>query len=142
VRAVCFSVPGVAAALFAAIGVRVVCSGGWASTPIRGPFLIIAPLSTLSHWQRELAAWTSLNAVMYHGNATARDVIFKHEWSHAYVLAILLFYRLGGYSLCGAIQIQAGVVEVRCGCDHARCCAVDPGRHWFGSNEVRVTHPP
>lgn len=31
---------------------------------IRGPFLIVAPLSTLAHWQREFEAWTDMNAVV------------------------------------------------------------------------------
>ena len=29
---------------------------------ILGPFLIVAPLSTLSHWAREFETWTNLNA--------------------------------------------------------------------------------
>ncbi len=27
---------------------------------IPGPFLIVAPLTTLGHWQRELETWTSM----------------------------------------------------------------------------------
>jgi SNF2 family DNA or RNA helicase len=26
----------------------------------RGPFLVIAPLSTLGHWQREVETWTTM----------------------------------------------------------------------------------
>jgi SNF2 family DNA or RNA helicase len=26
-----------------------------------GPFLIVAPLSTLQHWYREFTSWTNLN---------------------------------------------------------------------------------
>ena len=47
---------------------------------IRGPFLIVAPLSTVSHWQREFEAWTDFNAVIYHGTKTARDVIEHYEF--------------------------------------------------------------
>ena len=47
---------------------------------IEGPFLVIAPLSTLGHWQREFEAWTELNTVVYHGNAEARQTILAHEW--------------------------------------------------------------
>jgi SNF2 family DNA or RNA helicase len=73
-----------------------------------GPFLVVAPLSTLPHWQREFEAWTStdvcldvyhhlfshddrsytlvllwrsdMNAVVYHGDVAARDLIYRHEF--------------------------------------------------------------
>lgn len=44
------------------------------SQGIWGPFLVIAPLSTLGHWTREFEAWTGLNVVVYHGNAASRQV--------------------------------------------------------------------
>jgi SNF2 family DNA or RNA helicase len=47
---------------------------------IRGPFLIVAPLSTLGHWKREFETWTNLNAVVYHGSADAREIIRDHEF--------------------------------------------------------------
>lgn len=34
---------------------------------IRGPFLIIVPLSTVGNWQREFETWTDMNVVVYHG---------------------------------------------------------------------------
>lgn len=34
---------------------------------IRGPFLVVAPLSTIGNWQREFDAWTDMNAVVYLG---------------------------------------------------------------------------
>ena len=33
---------------------------------IRGPFLVLAPLSTLENWRRELESWTDMNVVVYH----------------------------------------------------------------------------
>ena len=30
---------------------------------VRGPVLVVAPLSTLIHWQREFASWTDVDAV-------------------------------------------------------------------------------
>jgi chromodomain-helicase-DNA-binding protein 7 len=36
---------------------------------VRGPFLIIAPLSTLEHWKRTVDEWTNLNAVLYYDEA-------------------------------------------------------------------------
>jgi SNF2 family DNA or RNA helicase len=36
----------------------------WKKWSIRGPFLIIAPLSTIPHWKREFNNWTDINAVV------------------------------------------------------------------------------
>jgi SNF2 family DNA or RNA helicase len=45
-----------------------------------GPVLIVAPLSTLTHWHREFLRWTNLNAVVYHGSAEDRKLIREHEF--------------------------------------------------------------
>lgn len=47
---------------------------------IRGPFLVVAPLSTTHHWKREFESWTDMNVVLCHGNAEAREMIHKHEF--------------------------------------------------------------
>ncbi len=47
----------------------------------RGPFLIIAPLSTLLHWKREFDRWTDLNTVVYSGNADDRSTIRELEFA-------------------------------------------------------------
>ncbi|GLD91693.1 hypothetical protein PINS_up000226 [Pythium insidiosum] len=57
---------------------------------IRGPYLIVVPLSTIQHWRREIESWTDLNVCVYHdigdhrGNKfTAKDmraVIRDQEW--------------------------------------------------------------
>ncbi|KAE9035160.1 Chromodomain-helicase-DNA-binding protein 6 [Phytophthora rubi] len=44
------------------------------------PFIIVAPLSTLGHWQREFDSWTNLNAVVYHGSASAREILQNYEF--------------------------------------------------------------
>jgi len=49
---------------------------------VRGPFLVIAPLSTIGHWQREFAAWTNLNVVTYLGSREDRQIVRKYEWSY------------------------------------------------------------
>lgn len=49
---------------------------------IRGPFMIIAPLSTIPHWRRELENWTDLNCIVYHGNAEARQIIRNYEFHY------------------------------------------------------------
>jgi len=46
----------------------------------RGPFLIVAPLSTIPHWSREFKAWTDLNAVIYYGSQEDRTIIRQHEF--------------------------------------------------------------
>ncbi|DBA03266.1 TPA: hypothetical protein N0F65_011625 [Lagenidium giganteum] len=56
---------------------------------IRGPFLIVVPLSTIGHWRREIESWTDLNVCVYHdvgdkgSKFTAKDmraVIRDQEW--------------------------------------------------------------
>jgi hypothetical protein len=47
----------------------------------RGPFLVIVPLSTIAHWQREFEGWTDLNVVVYQGSKVDRDLIRAHEFS-------------------------------------------------------------
>lgn len=47
-----------------------------------GPFLIIAPLSTLAHWQREFMTWTGLNTIVYHGSAEDRRKIRELEFAY------------------------------------------------------------
>jgi SNF2 family DNA or RNA helicase len=47
---------------------------------VRGPFLIVTPLSTIGNWEREIKAWTNLNVVVYHGNNTSRNLIVETEF--------------------------------------------------------------
>lgn len=47
-----------------------------------GPYLIIAPLSTIPHWQREFVNWTDLNTIIYHGSAEDRE--YAREFEFAY----------------------------------------------------------
>ncbi|KAL3151223.1 hypothetical protein ABBQ38_013064 [Trebouxia sp. C0009 RCD-2024] len=49
---------------------------------IPGPFLIVAPLTTLGHWQREVETWTSMNVVLYNGSAADRELIREHEFRY------------------------------------------------------------
>jgi len=49
---------------------------------ILGPFLVLAPLSTLGHWQREFETWTEMNAIVYHGSTESRRIISEYEWSY------------------------------------------------------------
>lgn len=47
---------------------------------IRGPFLVIAPLSTIPNWQREFESWTDMNIVVYHGSVTSKQMIQDYEF--------------------------------------------------------------
>jgi len=50
-------------------------------TNVRGPFLIVAPLSLIGQWQSESKTWApDLNVVLYHGSADARDFIIKNDF--------------------------------------------------------------
>ena len=51
------------------------------ATQVRGPFLIVAPLSLIGQWQSELRSWApDINVVLYHGSADARDFLVQHEF--------------------------------------------------------------
>ncbi|XP_062993878.1 chromodomain-helicase-DNA-binding protein 8 isoform X4 [Elgaria multicarinata webbii] len=46
---------------------------------IRGPFLVIAPLSTITNWEREFNTWTEMNTIVYHGSLASRQMIQQYE---------------------------------------------------------------
>ena len=51
------------------------------ATQVRGPFLIVAPLSLIAQWQSESQTWApDLNIVFYHGSADARDFLVQQEF--------------------------------------------------------------
>ena len=49
---------------------------------IRGPFIVIAPLSTLDHWKKVAEEWTQMNVVVYHDPKgwEGRQEIQRWEW--------------------------------------------------------------
>ncbi|XP_043913895.1 chromodomain-helicase-DNA-binding protein 8 [Protopterus annectens] len=49
------------------------------STGIHGPFLVIAPLSTITNWEREFNTWTDMNTILYHGSLASRQMIQQYE---------------------------------------------------------------
>jgi SNF2 family DNA or RNA helicase len=50
-------------------------------TQVRGPFLIVAPLTLIGQWQSESQTWApDLNVVFYHGSADARSFIAQNEF--------------------------------------------------------------
>jgi chromodomain-helicase-DNA-binding protein 7 len=50
-------------------------------TQVRGPFLIVAPLSLIAQWQSETNTWApDMNVVFYHGSAEARAFLVQQEF--------------------------------------------------------------
>ena len=50
-------------------------------TKLRGPFLVVAPLSLIQQWQSEFTTWSpSINCVIMHGPNEARDIIQQYEF--------------------------------------------------------------
>lgn len=45
-----------------------------------GPILVVAPLSTIVHWEREFLAWTNLRVLIYHGSISGRNTIAAYEF--------------------------------------------------------------
>lgn len=47
-----------------------------------GPYLILAPLSTLQHWKRVFEEWSNLNCMLYYDpdGKAGREECRKHEW--------------------------------------------------------------
>lgn len=51
------------------------------TTQVRGPFLIVAPLSLIAQWQSETHAWApDMNVVFYHGSQEARAFLAQQEF--------------------------------------------------------------
>ncbi|CAN0193351.1 unnamed protein product, partial [Discosporangium mesarthrocarpum] len=50
---------------------------------VHGPFLIVAPLSTITHWQREFQNWSGMNTVIFHGGQEDREILTTYEMEFA-----------------------------------------------------------
>ncbi|XP_060926010.1 chromodomain-helicase-DNA-binding protein 6 [Limanda limanda] len=91
---------------------------------IRGPFLIIAPLSTITNWEREFRTWTDMNVIVYHGSQISRQMIMQYE----------MFYRdPQGNSIPGVLKFQGLITTfemIMADCPelrklHWRCVVID-----------------
>jgi chromodomain-helicase-DNA-binding protein 7 len=51
-----------------------------ASHGIRGPFLVIVPLSTVGNWIKEFETWTDFNVIVYHGSTVSRQMLQDYEF--------------------------------------------------------------
>ncbi len=53
-------------------------------TRVRGPFLVVAPLTLIAQWQSEAASWApDFNTIVYHGSAAARKFIADNEFYYS-----------------------------------------------------------
>lgn len=58
-----------------------------------GPFLVVVPLSTIEHWQREFYQWTEMVSCMYHdpgGGRESRATIRDYEWYIPFSVSLFL----------------------------------------------------
>eukprot|EP00960_Hanusia_phi_P011467 334985-Hanusia_phi.AAC.1 len=71
------------------------------SMGVKGPFMVVAPLSTVTNWQREFARWApSIDTVLYHGSKEERRLLreqigfenkIKHPASKSFPVIITSF---------------------------------------------------
>eukprot|EP01080_Neovahlkampfia_damariscottae_P010216 gene10216-2636_t len=62
---------------------------------IKGPFLIVAPLSTLSNWMNEIKKWCpEFKVLLYHGNQSERRVIREKNFSRNDITCIVTSYEV------------------------------------------------
>ncbi len=51
---------------------------------VRGPFLIVAPLSLVNQWQSETQTWApDMNILLYHGSMDARAFLVNQEFYYS-----------------------------------------------------------
>lgn len=51
---------------------------------LRGPYLILAPLTTLEHWKRIADEWTSLNSILYYDPSSSEGRAEIRHWDWYY----------------------------------------------------------
>jgi chromodomain-helicase-DNA-binding protein 7 len=52
----------------------------YARQRVRGPFLVVGPLSTIPHWEREISDWTTLSTIAYVGGRARRSVLEQYDF--------------------------------------------------------------
>ena len=50
---------------------------------LAGPFLVIAPVSTLEHWRREFQTWTNMHVLFYTGSEKSRRIQREIEFQQS-----------------------------------------------------------
>lgn len=78
---------------------------------MKGPFLVVAPLSTIAHWEREIEEWTTLKSISYYGISQRRKLLKKYEMFHEGTHLLKCDVVITTYEY--AIKEQALLSEVR-----------------------------
>ncbi len=90
---------------------------------IRGPFLVVVPLSTVEHWRREFEGWTEMVCCVYHDRQRQwRDVLREYEWYYEdkprnpeflkfHVLVTTYDTLIGDFDVIGQIPFRVAVVD-------------------------------
>ena len=90
---------------------------------IRGPFLVVVPLSTVEHWRREFEGWTDMVCCVYHDRQRQwRDVLREYEWYYEdkprnadflkfHVLVTTYDTLIGDFDVIGQIPFRVAVVD-------------------------------
>ncbi|MEQ2180465.1 Chromodomain-helicase-DNA-binding protein 9 [Goodea atripinnis] len=82
---------------------------------IKGPFLIIAPLSTIANWEREFHTWTHLNVIVYHGSMISRQMLQQYEmyFRDPQFQAVITTFEmiLGGCPELNAIEWRCVIID-------------------------------
>lgn len=82
---------------------------------VRGPFLIVCPLSTMEHWRREFEVWTAMTVCVYHDRPEGRAIIRDMEWfcegagSTALKFSVRAGVKRGVHSYRGMLDLRAEV---------------------------------
>lgn len=112
---------------------------------IRGPFLVIAPLSTIGNWIREFDTWTDLNVIVYHGswvsiylpplNKFTSDLEIKDY--NMISVALSFFFWPISFLICGGLNSFIRKCIAACW-KQGQCCPVPHYIMLNGSGSWRV----
>lgn len=76
-----------------------------------GPFIVVVPLSTIRHWQKEFDERSRANTVVLHGTTEDRDAFVGSEFTgmdSSFVVSVYLFVCL---CICLSMCISGCVSE-------------------------------
>lgn len=73
----------------------------------RRPALVVAPLSTIPHWEREFAAWCNLRVLVYHGPQSAREIMYEFEFRKGSALLFDVILTTYEMAIAGADHLSS-----------------------------------
>ncbi|KAI8364631.1 SNF2 family N-terminal domain-containing protein [Radiomyces spectabilis] len=106
------------------------------SLRICGPFLIVAPLSTIPHWERAFKAWTDLNVIDYRGSVLSRNLLVETEFYYKDMQGSIIQNRYKFDVLITTYEMaSAGAAQLR---DIKWKCAVFDEAHRLKNKQSKV----